>query len=96
MALFYENNPDEMKTLTRGELSNRLYKITQFESEKNYARIQFKHHAQGGADKDLKKESVVNFEKPVQKLRISLSNVKAIFEGKDFILHPSGKIDFKF
>jgi CRISPR-associated endonuclease Csn1 len=93
MALFYENNPEEIKSLSKKELNKRLFKITQFESD---GRIQLRHHAQGGADKDLKKESAVNFEKPIQKLRISLSNVKAIFEGTDFILHPSGRIDFKF
>ena len=91
MALFYENSPQELKQLSKSELNNRLFKITQFESD---GRIQLRHHAQGGADKDLKKESSVNFENPVQKLRISLSNVKAIFEGKDFVLHPTGKIDF--
>ncbi|MEI7509933.1 MAG: type II CRISPR RNA-guided endonuclease Cas9, partial [Flavobacterium sp.] len=93
MALFYENSPEELKQLSKSELNNRFFKITQFESD---GRIQLRHHAQGGADKDLKKESSVNFEQPVQKLRISLSNVKAIFEGKDFILHQSGKIDFTF
>ncbi len=93
MAIFYENNPDEIKKLNKKELNKRLFKITQFESD---GRIQLRHHAQGGADKDLKKESAVNFEKQVQKLRISLSNVKAIFEGKDFILHPTGKIDFNY
>jgi len=93
MALFYESSPEEIKKLSKTEINKRLFKITQFESD---GRIQLRHHAQGGADKDLIKESLVNFENPVQKLRISLSNVKAIFEGKDFVLHPSGKIDFKF
>ena len=91
MAIFYENNPDELKTISKHDLSKRLFKITQFESD---GRIQFRHHAQGGADKDLKKESSLDFEKSAQKLRISLSNIKAIFEGKDFIIHSSGKIDF--
>jgi len=93
MALFYENSPEELKKLSKKDINKRLFKITQFESD---GRIQLRHHAQGGADKDLKKESAVNFEKPVQKLRISLSNVKAIFEGKDFVLYSTGKIDFKF
>ena len=91
MAIFYENNPEELKNISKENLSKRLFKITQFESD---GRIQFRHHAQGGADKDLKKESSLDFEKSAQKLRISLSNIKAIFEGKDFIIHPSGKIDF--
>lgn len=93
MAIFYQNSPDELKKISNEDLSKRLFKITQFESD---GRIQFRHHAQGGADKDLKKESSLNFDKSAQKLRISLSNIQAIFEGKDFILHPTGKIDFKF
>lgn len=93
MVLFYENSPEEIKKLPKTDINKRLFKITQFESD---GRIQLRHHAQGGADKDLVKESSVNFEKPIQKLRISLSNVKAIFEGQDFILHSSGKIDFKY
>ena len=93
MAIFYENNLEELRTISKQEINKRLFKITEFEGD---GRINFRHHAQGGADKDLKEESFLNFESPAQKLRISLSNVKAIFEGKDFVLHPSGKIDFKF
>lgn len=93
MAIFYENHPNELKKISNIDLSKRLFKITQFESD---GRIQFRHHAQGGTDKDLKRESSLDIEKSAQKLRISLSNIKAIFEGKDFILHPTGKIDFKF
>lgn len=91
MAIFYENNPNELKTLSKENLSKRLFKITQFESD---GRIQFRHHAQGGADKELKKESSLDFNTSAQKLRISLSNVKAIFEGHDFVLHATSKIDF--
>lgn len=93
MAIFYENNQEELKTISKQEINKRLFKITEFEGD---GRINLRHHAQGGADKDLKEESSLNFDKPAQKLRISLSNVKAIFEGQDFILHPSGKIDLRF
>ncbi len=93
MAIFYENNPEELKSISNEELSKRLFKITQFESD---GRIQLRHHAQGGPDKDLKKESSLDFDKSAQKLRISLSNVKAIFEGNDFVLHPTGAIDLLF
>lgn len=44
MALFYENNPEEIRNLSK-ELNKRLFKITQFESD---GRIQLRHHAQGG------------------------------------------------
>ena len=91
MVLFYEKSREELKQLNKKELSNRLYKITQFESD---GRIQLKHHIQGGADKDLKKESSLDFERPAQKLRISLSNFKAAKENEDFKMSASGKIDF--
>ena len=93
MAIFYKNNPNELKNISKEDLSKRLFKITQFEGD---GRIQFRHHAQGGADKELKKESSLDFNKSAQKLRISLSNIKAIFEGNDFILNQTGNIDFLF
>ncbi len=92
MAIFYENNPEELKTLSKQDLSKRFFKIIQFESD---GRVQFRHHAQGGADKDLKKESSLDFKKSAQKLRISLSNIKAIFEKLDFEVSASGEISFK-
>jgi CRISPR-associated endonuclease Csn1 len=92
MAIFFEKNPKELKVLNKEELSKRLFKITVFEGD---GRIRFRHHAQGGADKDLKGESSLDFEKSAQKLRISLSNIKAIYEGEDFEITPSGRIIFK-
>ncbi|MBK5214952.1 MAG: hypothetical protein JJE55_14995 [Flavobacteriaceae bacterium] len=92
MVLFYENDKEELRQLSNLELSKRLYKIAQFESD---GRIQLRHHAQGGPDKDLKKESTLDFDSPAQKLRISLSNFKASFEEKDFDIFPSGQIKFK-
>ncbi len=91
MAIFYENTPDELKNMSKENISKRLFKITQFEGD---GRIQFRHHAQGGADKDLKKQSSLDFKKSAQKLRVSLSNVKAMFEGDDFILSQTGEIVF--
>jgi len=91
MVLFYQNSKKELKQLSKQELSSRLYKITQFEGD---GRIQLRHHIQGGADKNLKKESSLNFEKPAQKLRVSLSNFKAAIENRDFTISKSCKITF--
>ena len=93
MVLFYENSKEEIKSLSNSELSRRLYKITQFEGDDG--RIQLRHHKQGGADKDLVKELSLDFDKPAQKLRMSLSNFKACVENIDFKISPSGKINFK-
>ena len=92
MVLFYENSKEELNQLSNFELSNRLYKITQFESD---SRINLRHHAQGDADKNLIEESSLDIEKPAQKLRIRLSNFKACVENIDFQISPSGKISFK-
>ncbi len=94
MVLFYENSKEEIKSLSNSELSRRLYKITQFEGDDG--RIQLRHHKQGGADKDLVKESSLDFDKPAQKLRMSLSNFKACVENIDFKISPSGNITFLF
>lgn len=93
MVLFYENSKEELNNLSNVELSKRLYKITQFEGDDG--RIQLRHHKQGGADKDLAKESLLDFDRPAQKLRISLSNFKVSIEGLDFDILPSGKVNFK-
>jgi CRISPR-associated endonuclease Csn1 len=93
MALFYENSPEELRSLSKNELNKRLYKITQFEGD---GRIKLRHHAQGGMDKDLNEEASLNFDKPAQKLRIRISNIQAIYEGRDFVLHPSGRVEFSF
>jgi len=92
MAIFYENDPEELKTISKQDLSKRLFKITVFEGD---SRIRFRHHAQGGADKDLKGKSSLDFDKSAQKLRISLSNIKAIYEDIDFKITSSGRIIFR-
>ena len=92
MVLFYENSRDEINNLSNAELSKRLYKITQFEGDSG--RINLRHHKQGGPDKDLKEESSLDINRPAQKLRMSLSNFKACIENIDFIISPSGNIDF--
>jgi CRISPR-associated endonuclease Csn1 len=93
LVLFYDKGKEELKRLKPKDLSNRLYKITQFEND---GRIQLKHHCQGGPDNELKKESSLDFNRPAQKLRISLSNFKAAQENLDFKISSSGKIDFLY
>lgn len=106
MVLFYENSPEEIKKLSKMEINKRLYKIIGFEGD---GRLQFRQHSfsmkmssNNKEEMTIKKymeihnlkNSAMDFEKTIPWLRLSLSNIKAIFEGKDFVLHPSGKIDF--
>lgn len=106
-VLFYKNSADELKSFTKLELSNRLYKIVNFESD---GRIQLRHHAiamkksstnkaEMTITKLMKqkglKEAEINFDKPNPWLRLRLSKFYALIEGVDFTISPSGEIDFK-
>ena len=106
MVLFYENSPEEIKKLSKMEINKRLYKIIGFEGD---GRLQFRQHSfsmkmssNNKEEMTIKKymeihnlkNSAMDFEKTIPWLRLRLSNIKAIFEDQDFILHSSGKIDF--
>ncbi len=106
MVLFYETSPEEIKKLSKTEINKRLYKIIGFEGD---GRLQFRQHSfsmkmssNNKEEMTIKKymeihnlkNSAMDFEKTIPWLRLRLSNIKAIFEDQDFILHSSGKIDF--
>lgn len=96
-VLFYKESIEELKHLEVSDLSERLYKITQFESD---GRIKFKHHLYGGVDTDLKKnhkeKSSFDFENPSVFLRVTKSNWNFAIEGKDFDMELDSSIKFKF
>jgi len=102
-VLFYENDMEELKTLSVKNLATRLYLIVKFEDGK----ISLKHHLNSMSEEDLKKEmknlslpdtgaSVFSFSNPIPKLRISKSNFNFAIEGKHFEIKPDGEIVFKF
>lgn len=102
-VLFYENNMEELKSLSTKELSTRLYLIVKFED----GRISLKHHLNSMSEEDLKREmkrlnladvgaSSFNFSNPIPKLRITKSNFNFAIEGKHFEIKPDGKINWQF
>ncbi|UFH34986.1 type II CRISPR RNA-guided endonuclease Cas9 [Flavobacterium acetivorans] len=100
-VLFYKESIEELKELMREKkhkqlLSDRMYKIYQFEGD---GRIKFKHHLAAGVDTDLKKENkeYAYFdvsEKPVF-LRLRQANWSFAIEGIDFEMELDGSIVFK-
>lgn len=100
-VLFYENDKEELISLSNKELSSRLYIIVKFED----GRISLKHHLNSMSEDILKKEmkrlgladvgaSSFSFSNPIPKLRISKANFNFIIEGKHFTIKPDGEIQF--
>ncbi|AQX06194.1 hypothetical protein ATB99_07755 [Elizabethkingia meningoseptica] len=95
-VLFYKENIYELKDLEQKELSDRMFKMYQFEKD---GRIKFRHHLVAGIDTELKKDnqeySSVNFEEKQVFLRLSQGQWNFAIEGKDFEMAFDGKINWK-
>lgn len=101
-AIFYDNSLEELKELDEKEISNRLYKMYQFEGDSN--KIKFKHHLVSGANTEIKKilpneykeASPFGTFKEQPLLRLTAANWNFAIEGKDFEMNLDGTINWKF
>ena len=97
-AIFFKESLDELKELNKNELSNRMYKMYQFEGDTS--RIKFKHHLISGSNTDIKKEykesSTFNFEKYTPLLRMTSKSWNFAIEERDFEMNLDGTIKWKF
>lgn len=95
--LFYTTSMDELKNISREDLSKRMFKIYQFESD---GRIKFRHHLAAGIDTDLKKNnqeySYFSTNEDQIFLRLRQGQWNFAIEGKDFDMKLDGSIIFKF
>lgn len=95
-VLFFKENIHELKDLNQKELSDRMFKMYQFEKD---GRIKFRHHLAAGIDTDLKKEnsenSSINFDEKQVFLRLSQAQWNFAVDGKDFEISLDGKIKWK-
>lgn len=94
-VLFYKDSIEELKELSLKDLSKRLYKVYQFESD---GRMKFRHHLAAGIDTDLKKinKEVSSFkleEEPIF-LRIRQAEWKFAIDNVDFKIQIDGSINF--
>lgn len=101
-AIFYKENLEELKDLTQKELSDRMYKMYQFEGDSN--KIKFKHHLISGANTEIVKalqkgykeaSEYGSFEKQPL-MRLTAGNWNFAIEEKDFKMSLDGTINFKF
>lgn len=100
-VLFFNNSMEELKEFIKedrlDEISKRLFKIYQFESD---GRIKFRHHLAAGIDTELKKEnkeySFFDIEETPMFLRLRQANWNFIIDGVDFEIKLDGNIEFKF
>lgn len=97
-AIFYKESLEELKELLQKELSDRLYKMYQFESDTS--RIKFKHHLISGSNTDIKKQykesSLMNYKEYTPLLRLTAKEWNFAIEDKDFRMNLDGSIEFKF
>ena len=105
MALaFHEGHPEELETLSQGELRQRLYKVVKFESS---GRVTFRFHTEARAATVLEAslaasglnkngESKLNFDEPFRLLRVSRNAYlsQMLFEGIHFRMTLDGTITF--
>jgi len=96
-ALFFKDSMEELKELSKEDLSVRLFKMYQFESD---GRIKFRHHIVAGIDTELKKENkeYSYFDRNEKQvfLRLRQGQWNFAIEGKDFEMKLDGTIEFKF
>ncbi|GGD08560.1 type II CRISPR RNA-guided endonuclease Cas9 [Hyunsoonleella pacifica] len=96
-VLFYKDGMEELKELNKMELSQRLYKAYQFESD---GRIKLKHHLIAGSNTDIKKKykevSLFKFDGYQPLLRLRQKNWDFAIEHKDFEMELDGSINWKF
>lgn len=93
-VIFYKESINELKDLDIEEISNRMFKVYQFEGDSN--RMKFRHHLAAGIDTELKKEnkeySSIDLEEKQMFLRLSQGQWNFAVEHKDFIVTLSGEI----
>ena len=104
--LFFIDNKEELKEITKQEISNRLYTIKRFHQAER-GNIVFQHHLEARSEDDLGKElgtlgkngySIDKLTNECSPPRILFTPNKDVFivEGRDFIMKLDGTINFKF
>lgn len=99
-VLFFKDSIEELKDLHRDdnyqELSKRLFKTYQFESD---GRIKFRHHLAAGIDTELKKEnkeySSFELEENPVFMRLTQNHWNFAIDGVDFEMKLDGTVVFK-
>lgn len=104
-VIFYSKSIDELKELSTNELSKRTYNVYALYG-KTTGQVQFQHHLEARADKDIKDPnnpnkkligfSSIDFNNLQPRYLLSPSNFNFAIEGRDFEIKPDGTIVWKF
>ncbi len=108
-VIFFINDKNELKELSRDELSKRLYFVKRLH-QASVGNIQFQHHLEARTDEELSKDypsqifksagkdGFSKFQTDFVAPRLLFKPIKDIFiiEGKDFVFNMDGSINFLF
>lgn len=104
-VIFFKEKKEELKNLSLSELSKRMYKVYSLYG-KTTGQIQFQHHLEARADKDItdpsnpsKKligASSIDFNNLLPRYLLSPVNFNFAIEGKDFELKIDGSVSWLF
>ncbi|MFI0431156.1 type II CRISPR RNA-guided endonuclease Cas9 [Mariniflexile sp. HMF6888] len=92
MVLFYKDSVEEIYDLSVRDLNRRLYKLSKFDAQ---GRLTFRSHYEAKQASELKEYYNVDFENPLEQVRLQVSKLDVLVEGYEFIMTSTGKIIFK-
>ena len=91
LVLFYKEDCSEIYDLSSKDLFTRLYKLSKFDAQ---GRLTFRPHFEARQASELKEVYSIDFEKPIEQVRLQVSKLDMLVEGYDFEMTSSGKINF--
>tara|TARA_R110002020_G_scaffold114593_3_gene263518 strand:- start:20372 stop:24688 length:4317 start_codon:yes stop_codon:yes gene_type:complete len=92
MVLFYKDSADEIYDIGVKDLNKRLYKLSKFDAQ---GRLTFRSHFEARQASELKEFYNVDFESPLEQVRLQVSKLDILVEGYEFIMTSTGKIILK-
>lgn len=92
MVLFFKDSIDEIYDLSVQDLNKRLYKLSKFDAQ---GRLTFRPHYEAKQASELKEYYNVDFENPLEQVRLQVSKLDVLVEGYEFMMTSTGKIIFK-
>ena len=96
-VLFWNNSPEELKELTRKELSQRLYFVYKFNNIGSTSYLYLQHHLEARPDSLIPQdECEVVIGSNQSRLKLTADKCNFLIEGKEFEFTPESKEGIKF
>jgi CRISPR-associated endonuclease Csn1 len=91
LVLFFKEHRSEIYDSSIKDLYTRLYKLSKFDAQ---GRLTFRTHFEARQANELKEVYSVDFEKPIEQVRLQVSKLDMLVEGYDFEMTSAGRINF--